>query len=74
MNRRKRMAERQRKATRMTVGLEDHDYQKLGQIALSTDASVFWVIRQAIRQFIENSSEGRYPLSMSHTPIKDGKA
>lgn len=67
------MNERPRKATRLTVSLEEQDYQTLCQIALSSDASVSWVIRQAIRQFIESSSEVRGPTSMSRPPRKGGE-
>ena len=49
------MSERPRKATRLTVSLEEKDYRALSEIALSRDASVSWVIRQAIRQFIDAS-------------------
>jgi predicted transcriptional regulator len=48
------MNERPRKATRLTVSLEEQDYRTLNEIALARDASVSWVIRQAIRQFIES--------------------
>ncbi|MDW9414213.1 ribbon-helix-helix protein, CopG family [Sinorhizobium meliloti] len=47
------MNERPRKATRLTVSLEEQDYRTLHEIAVARDASVSWVIRQAIRQFIE---------------------
>jgi predicted transcriptional regulator len=47
------MNERPRKATRLTVSLEEQDYRALNEIALARDASMSWVIRQAIRQFIE---------------------
>jgi predicted transcriptional regulator len=47
------MNERPRKATRLTVSLEEQDYRTLNELALERDASVSWVIRQAIRQFIE---------------------
>jgi len=53
------MNERPRKATRLTVSLEQQDYRALNEIALARDASMSWVIRQAIRQFIESS--GRPP-------------
>ena len=53
------MNERPRKATRLTVSLEEQDYRALNEIALARDASISWVIRQAIRQFIEGS--GRPP-------------
>jgi predicted transcriptional regulator len=49
------MNERPRKATRLTVSLEEQDYRTLNEIALARDASVSWVIRQAIRQFIDTS-------------------
>ncbi len=47
------MNERPRKATRLTVSLEEQDYRTLSEIALARDASISWVIRQAIRQFID---------------------
>ena len=49
------MNERPRKATRLTVSLEEQDYRTLNEIALARDASVSWVIRQAIRQFIDTT-------------------
>jgi Ribbon-helix-helix protein, copG family len=51
------MNERPRKATRLTVSLEEQDYRTLSEIALARDASVSWVIRQAIRQFIDGSPQ-----------------
>ncbi len=69
-----KMNERPRKATRLTVSLEEQDYQTLCQIALSRDASVSWVIRQAIRQFIESSAEAHGPSSVSRPPRKAGEA
>lgn len=49
------MTERPRKGTRLTVSLEERDYRALGEIALARDVSLSWVIRQAIRQFIEST-------------------
>jgi len=51
------MTERPRKATRITVSLEELDYRLLNEIAVARDASVSWVIRQAIRQFIESTAK-----------------
>ena len=51
------MNERPRTATRLTVSLEEQDYRTLNEIALARDASVSWVIRQAIRQFIEGTTK-----------------
>jgi predicted transcriptional regulator len=63
------MTERPRKATRLTVSLEEQDYRMLNEIALARDASLSWVIRQAIRQFIESTSkEGE----KRETPHGDG--
>ena len=47
------MAGRPRKTSRLTVSLEDQDYDALAQIAEARDVSLSWVIRQAIREFIE---------------------
>jgi predicted transcriptional regulator len=49
------MVERPHKAARLTVSLEVQDYQIFNEIALARDASLSWVIRQAIRQFIETT-------------------
>ena len=51
------MPERPRKSTRLTVSLEEQDYDALNAIALANDASLSWVIRQAIRQFVDRSKE-----------------
>jgi predicted transcriptional regulator len=47
--------ERPTKATRLTVSLEEQDYQALNEIARERDASLSWVIRQAIRHFINDT-------------------
>jgi len=49
------MADRPLKSTRLTVSLEEHDYDTLTEIALARDVSLSWVIRQAVKQFIEKS-------------------
>jgi predicted transcriptional regulator len=63
------MSERPRKATRLTVSLEEQDYRMLNEIALERDASVSWVIRQAIRQFIEIT-----PRRIGQAALSDGCA
>ena len=57
------MNERPRMATRLTVSLEEQEYRTLNEIALARDAPISWVIRQAIRQFIETN-----PANRSATP------
>ncbi len=64
------MNERPRKATRLSVSLEEQDYRTLNEIALARDASVSWVIRQAIRQFIETAP--RRPDQPAPTPGGQG--
>ena len=49
------MADRPLKSTRLTVSLEEQDYDTLTEIALARDVSLSWVIRQAVRHFIEKS-------------------
>jgi len=57
------MNERPRKDTRLTVSLEQQDYLALNEIALARDVSISWVIRQAIRKFIEANPRQIDPLS-----------
>jgi len=49
------MADRPLKSTRLTVSLEEQDYDTLTKIALARDVSLSWVIRQAVRQFIDKT-------------------
>ncbi|MBI1260579.1 MAG: ribbon-helix-helix protein, CopG family [Rhizobiales bacterium] len=60
------MTERPRKATRLTVSLEEQDYRMLNEIAVARDASLSWVIRQAIRQFIENTPKAQDKQKAPH--------
>ncbi len=66
------MNERPRKATRLTVSLEEQDYRTLSEIALARDASMSWVIRQAIRQFIEGTTTPEVQSSSSVQPSTTG--
>jgi predicted transcriptional regulator len=59
------MNERPRKATRLTVSLHEQDYRTLNEIALARDASVSWVIRQAIRQLIDGPAMATRQLAAS---------
>ena len=49
------MAGRPRKSTRLTVSLDEADYGALSEIASQKDVSLSWIMRQAIRQFIESN-------------------
>ena len=60
------MTYRPRKATRLTVSLEERDYRMLNEIAVARDASLSWVIRQAIRQFNENAPKPQDKQDASH--------
>lgn len=53
------MAGRPLKSTRLTVSLEEQDYDTLTEISRARDVSLSWVIRQAIRQFIEKSQSDK---------------
>ncbi|RVE80788.1 CopG family ribbon-helix-helix protein [Sinorhizobium meliloti] len=59
------MTERPLKSTRLTVSLEEQDYDALMQIAVARDVSLSWVIRQAIRQFIERDRESEDKIEIS---------
>ncbi|NYS26405.1 CopG family transcriptional regulator [Rhodobacteraceae bacterium 2376] len=49
------MSDRPRKSTRLTVSLEEQDYGALADLAVARDVSLSWLIRQAVRQFIERA-------------------
>jgi len=57
------MTDRPLKSTRLTVSLEEQDHAALTEIAAAKDVSLSWVIRQAIRQHVEEESlaEGSRP-------------
>lgn len=59
------MTDRPRKSTRLTVSLEEQDYDALSQIALVRDVSLSWVIRQAIHQFIERTRDNEIETESS---------
>ncbi len=49
------MSSRPRKSTRLTVSLEEQDHDALAELAVARDVSLSWLIRQAVRQFIERA-------------------
>ena len=49
------MSGRPRKSTRLTVSLEQQDYDALVELAVTRDVSLSWLIRQAVRQFIDRA-------------------
>lgn len=49
------MSNRPRKSTRLTVSLEQQDHDALAELAVARDVSLSWLIRRAVRQFLERS-------------------
>lgn len=52
------MPDRPLKSTRLSVSLEEQDHNALAEIAAENDVSISWVIRKAIRQFVETYRDG----------------
>lgn len=52
------MPDRPLKSTRLSVSLEEQDHDALAEIAAENDVSISWVIRKAIRQFVETYRDG----------------
>lgn len=52
------MSDRPRKSTRLTVSLEEQDHDALAELAVAKDVSLSWLIRQAVRQFIDRAQSG----------------
>jgi predicted transcriptional regulator len=61
------MTERPRKSTRLTVSLEEQDYDALNGIALDRDVSLSWVVRQAVKQFIEREHDDKEILTSANS-------
>jgi ribbon-helix-helix CopG family protein len=53
------MTARPRKAIRLTVSLDAADYDALALTANEKDVSLSWVIRQAVRQFVQREKRPR---------------
>lgn len=59
------MAKQLRKATRLTVSLDEQDYAALNAVAAKSDVSLSWVIRQAIHRFlVEHGEQPQLPLQL----------
>ncbi len=60
------MAERRKKTTRLTVSLDEADYAALNAMALKSDVSLSWVVRQAIQRFVqEHRAQKELPLRLA---------
>ena len=60
------MAERRKKTTRLTVSLDEADYAALNAMALKSDVSLSWVVRQAIQRFVqEHGAQRELPLRLA---------
>ncbi len=60
------MVQRRKKTTRLTVSLNEADYAALDAIASRSDASLSWVIRQAIHRFVqEHGAQTELPLTLA---------
>lgn len=60
------MAERRRKTKRLTAGVDGADHAAPDIIALKTDVSLSWVMRQAIRRFArEHDTRSEPPPSLA---------
>ena len=53
------MGERPKKTTRVSISLEPNHYNDLTQIAEGSDASLAWVIRRAIAEFLDKQNQLR---------------
>lgn len=60
------MAERRKKTIRLTVSLDEADYAALNAMALRSDVSASWVIRQAVQRFLrEHDAQPELPLTLA---------
>lgn len=51
---------------RITVSLEERDYEALTTLADREERSLSWLVAQAVKRYLENRDEGlQYPLRFS---------
>jgi metal-responsive CopG/Arc/MetJ family transcriptional regulator len=61
------MNSRSKKTTRISVSLDESDYQNLNQLAQTGDVSVAWLVRRALTDFLakhRGSTIGQLPLNL----------
>jgi predicted transcriptional regulator len=56
------MSQLARRSVRTSVILSEGQYVRLNEIAMKSDVSVAWVIRQAIHQFLDRTEYEQMPL------------
>ena len=56
------MAEPTRSPIRLSVSLTEDQYLRLNEIALKSDVSLAWMVRQAVQQFLDATSNEQIPL------------
>ena len=56
------MSEPTRSSVRLSVNLTEGQYLRLNEIALKSDVSLAWVVRQAVQQFLDATNNEQIPL------------
>ena len=51
-----------RKVTRISISLDDRDYQALREIAEINDVSAAWLVRRAVADFLKTNTTGQGAL------------
>jgi hypothetical protein len=50
-----------KRLTRVTISVDEDDYAAMGELATKTEISASWLIRQAIRDFLDKYGEHGQP-------------
>lgn len=56
------MSESTRSPVRLSVNLTEDQYLRLNEIALKSDVSLAWLVRQAVQQFLDTTHNEQFPL------------
>jgi hypothetical protein len=56
------MSEPPRSPVRLSVNLTEGQYIRLNEIALKSDVSLAWVVRQAVQQYLDATQYEQIPL------------
>ena len=58
------MSQPLRSTVRLSVNLPEDQYTRLNEIAVKSDVSFAWIVRQAVQQYLDANENEQMPLPM----------
>ena len=64
-----------RRSVRTSVLLSEQQYERLNRLAIDSDVSIAWVIRQAVQKFLDSTTQSEQmplPIRLGRVGGEDG--